>query len=153
MDYVELNKIFTQFCKKVNGWGALNYCASLKVFPALEKAGSSAKEIVESALKKSVKLSHCYKYTEQEILEDVEKSLLYVGDDGAYPNLDFVKSENFKIITTKILESIKTELSKSSQVIGVSIVEGHPFYPVFWDFSFILESNENAYLVVGSSSD
>lgn len=31
--------------------------------------------------------------------------------------------------------------------------EGHPFYPVFWDFAFLIEKNNDAIVFIGSSSD
>jgi hypothetical protein len=52
-----------------------------------------------------------------------------------------------------ILESI-AQLSKSSTKIkALALVEGHPAYPVFWDFAFLFLGENDCLLLVGSSSD
>jgi hypothetical protein len=31
--------------------------------------------------------------------------------------------------------------------------EGHPFYPVFWDFAYVIEKDGDAFVFIGASSD
>ena len=52
MNYSKINTLLKKFCKKANSSGALNYCVNMEVFPALNSAGESAKNILDAALKR-----------------------------------------------------------------------------------------------------
>ncbi|NRB82131.1 MAG: hypothetical protein HRU38_26345 [Saccharospirillaceae bacterium] len=49
-----------------------------------------------------------------------------------------------------ILESV---LMNASEISSFNFKEGHPFYPVFWDYSYKIVISDKTYILVGSSSD
>jgi hypothetical protein len=42
---------------------------------------------------------------------------------------------------------------RSVRVVAFRLKEGHPFYPVFWDFAFLIEIDQESILLMASSSD
>ena len=50
-------------------------------------------------------------------------------------------------------ESVTELVTKSEQVMGFWLKAGHPFYPVYWDYAFLFEVGNDAFVLIGSSSD
>ncbi len=54
---------------------------------------------------------------------------------------------------TNTLEDDATNYTVFLRAYRRACLEGHPGYPVFWDFAFLFVSNSNATILIGSSSD
>jgi hypothetical protein len=148
----DLNRLFSILCSNLNR-GSLNYCVSLALFHSPDKGGSNANEVVATAFGKSAVLGNTYGVTISELLEEVEKRFDFAGDDESHPGRDFHRSSLFKTMKTETLQKLNQFLFSADMVMGFWLKEGHPFYPVFWDFAFIIEHGSDAHLLVGSSSD
>ena len=86
-------------------------------------------------------------------MKEVQSCLEYRGDYGSHPGLEFLDSKKSSEMKTQILELLDKLVSESKQIIGFYFKEGHPFYPVFWDFTFVIEHEIDSYVLIGSSSD
>ena len=148
----DLNRIFSALCENLNR-GSLNYSVSLALFHSPNKGGSDAQEIVTAAFGKAATLGNTFVVTIGELLDEVEKGMDFIGDDGTYPSRNFLGSTLFQTMKAETLQKLNQFLSNADMVMGFWLKKGHPFYPVFWDFAFIVEHGADAHLLVGSSSD
>jgi hypothetical protein len=150
-----INMLLDQMCAKLNK-NSMNYSVSIEIFSALGMAGENTHDIVSEALKNPVILRRTDNVDALEILEELSKSLVYTeGESSAvHPNSEFLKSKNFLLLKGEILDCFQTVLQEASQIMSFSIKTGqHPFYPVWWDYGFIIEKDSNAYVLIGSASD
>ena len=148
----DLNRLLRELCARLNR-GSLNYSVDIALFGSPKTAGLSAKEIVTAALGNTATVGNTYSVTIAEIIEEVTKGINFCGDDGSHPNCNCLTSSSFQEMSTEILQKLRLFLSNADMVMGVWLNEGHPFYPVFWDFAFIVEHGLDAHLLVASSSD
>ncbi len=51
----------------------------------------------------------------------------------------------------KVFSSI--DMEHADMVVEFAFKQGHPNYPVFWDFAFDLHVKDKRWILVGSSSD
>ena len=147
-----LNLKLENILEKIND-DSMNYVANIQFFEAEGSAGEKAENIIKKALGSSALLGRTSTATEKEVIDELKQGLEYAGSEGAYPNKKYVGSEKHKNEVKAILKEVRNFTSTSSQIIGFWLKEGHPFYPVFWDFAFIIEQGKNAYVFIGSSSD
>lgn len=148
----DLDRLFAELCAKLNR-GSLNYGVDIAFFGSPKTAGSSAQSIITAALGNSAILRNTYATTTDEIIEEVEKGMNFCGDDDSHPNCDFLTSSSFEEMRTEILQRLNLFLSNADMVMGFWLKQGHPFYPVFWDFAFIVEHGFDSHLLIGSSTD
>jgi len=125
----------------------------IQFFPSVETFGSDASTIIKKALGEQAILGNTFSSSAKEAIEEIEKGLAYRGDDGSRPDWEFMDSEAFRKEKKEIMDTLSDMLSSCTQIIGFWLKSGHPFYPVFWDFAYILETKEGAFLLIGSSSD
>lgn len=87
------------------------------------------------------------------VCAEVEDALSYPGDDGAGPGESVLQSETF----VELIDELKGELlrlaSASRKIQRFWLQDGHPAYPVFWDFAFLFWEEDKATIFIGSSSD
>jgi hypothetical protein len=48
---------------------------------------------------------------------------------------------------------LREEFGHSDSIYYLWFAAGHPYYPVFWDFAFLIERQRDSFLFIGSSSD
>lgn len=77
----------------------------------------------------------------------------YQGDDGSHPGRDYLASMTFKQDADFVMAQLEGLVSGASLLTLFWLKEGHPFYPVFWDFAFMIERGDDAFVLIGSSSD
>ena len=56
-------------------------------------------------------------------------------------------------LLNRVVANAKATSSKANRIEKFRLDEGHPAYPVFWDFAFLFTSSDEATVLVGSSSD
>lgn len=147
-----LNPIFETLCDELNR-GGLNYTATVRVFRASGKAGKPLVDIVTSALARPAVIGGSAVATISDVLQEFNFGMNYIGDRGAHPTPGHVDSPDFVSARTRALELIECELASSDAIFSFWLKEGHPFYPVFWDFAFLIEQAADAFVFIGSSSD
>lgn len=144
-----LSRVFNQ----LNNWGALNYSASCGLFIAPNAADASLQEIVRQALQHEVVLHSSGSVTSSEVREIVTAALEYRGDSGSHPNLAYLDSSQFVHDRAAAFEALDALLASASLIAAVHFEEGHPYYPVFWHFAFVMTHGTDGLLLVGSVSD
>ena len=132
---------------------SLNYVAEISIFPAIPSAGRTTNEIVNEVLGSNAVIGNTFSATAKEVVKEFTSALNYVGDSGAHPNKEYVSTEQHKAHITDLERKLKPILSKAWKITGFTLKEGHPFYPVFWDFAFNIEIDGESHVVIGSSSD
>lgn len=116
-------------------------------------AGESLDSVVTAALGKDARVGAAQLAAKDEIMEALQSALRFKGDDGAHPSLNYLESpeseEDFDAVTSEV----QGILDQSDLLLSFWLESGHPFYPVFWDFAFLIETAEDSILFIASSSD
>ena len=138
-----MNDLLRKLEQKLPG---LNYVVSFSFF-------SSEDGNVFSSLDNLV-IGNLVELTPEYMLSDIESCIRYKGDRGDHPDLKFIASNEFEELVQGVLSHLRN-ISVDSKVWSVVIREGHPFYPVQWDFAYLIvnEFPYKNYLFIGSSSD
>jgi hypothetical protein len=133
--------------------GSLNYCANLALYEVKNATGENIEIVVAKALRKPVSLGNYRSCQTEEVVQEVQASLEFRGDESSHPSFEFLDSQEFLTMQHQILELLQRLLSDSTTIIGFYFKDGHPFYPVFWDYAYVIEHQKHTYVLVGSSSD
>ena len=149
----ELAKHLDVLCSGLNGGDALNYVANLRLYPCHGLAGSDPQRIVASGLGPDAVLSRTMDAGADEVIGELKRGLEYAGDDGAHPSKDYLGSDSFRREKQETVALLQGLLSISQKITAISLSSGHPFYPVFWELGYIIESGKDAFILIGSSSD
>jgi hypothetical protein len=149
----KINSLLAKMWSELND-NSSNYTATIEIFSAVGMAGESIEKIVSKALDKAIILGRTHSISPNEILNEIASSLEYnKGGTATHPNLKFIASNKFLLLKQEILNHLQTLLSSSEQTIQFWLKEGYPFYPVFWDYAFVIENKSDAYVLIGSASD
>jgi hypothetical protein len=131
----------------------INYSVSLRVYSGLPESTDDINSIVNRLIGHEAVLDGVRDVGVTEVLETLLQSLGYVGDEGAGPGPNVIRSADFSRLLGNIRDNV---LELSQTVYGIKsfeFAEGHPDYPVFWDFAYLFLGNNQHVLLVGSSSD
>ena len=88
-----------------------------------------------------------------EVLASLEEGLVYEGDEGSHPDRKYWASEQFAQDRRNAMAQVSSLLDSANQITSFWLKDGHPFYPVFWDFAFAIEKTNDVFIFIGSSSD
>lgn len=149
----EINKLLAKICRKLSSGDVVNYCANVEIFQGNSVTESNEIDLIISALGKNAEVGGVEKSNITELLDVIKECFEYVGDEGSYPNQVFLSSSEFKAELNQVLEQIKGLFLDNSEIFAFWLKEGHPFYPVFWDYAFLVKKDEGNYVLIGSSSD
>ena len=131
----------------------INYSVSLRVYSGLPESTDDINSIVIRLIGREAVLNGVRDVGVTEVVETLLQSLGYVGDDSAGPGPSVLRSADFSRLLGNICDSV---VQLSQTVYGIKsfeFAEGHPDYPVFWDFAYLFLGNDQHVLLVGSSSD
>jgi hypothetical protein len=128
----------------------LNYAVSLRLYgPSNSEQGLI--ETVKMLISEECELSSVVRISSNEAKTVMTNCLLYKGDEGSKPlELDSKKAEIIKLLNS-ILSTIGFE--NADMVVEFAFKQGHPAYPVFWDFAFDIHVKDKRWIFVGCSSD
>ena len=87
-----------------------------------------------------------------ELISDVSTSIGHVGDSGYGPIPERIQSERFQHLLRDSIDACRL-LCGNSHIELFWLKEGHPAYPVFWDFAFAIRHEHGCDILIGSSSD
>jgi hypothetical protein len=132
---------------------SLNYCASFKFVKCHGMAGRALQEILASGLGEGVVIGGVSAAGPADVLEALKDALAYQGDAGSHPGQGYATSETCRQDVSRVLAQVGALLEGASHIVSFRLKEGHPFYPVFWDFAFSIEKGTDAFVFIGSSSD
>ena len=133
--------------------GSLNYNASFLVVRCKDMAGEPLEKVLADAIGNAVTVGGSESATESDVVEAMRSALAYLGDNGSHPSREYMASATYVQDTELAASQLKTLLNGASLIISFWLKEGHPFYPVYWDFAFAAEQNNDTIVIIGSSSD
>ncbi|MBN8446147.1 MAG: hypothetical protein J0M22_11840 [Gammaproteobacteria bacterium] len=128
----------------------MNYAVFLRLYgPAAPELGLSSvlKTLVSAASEPSL-VAPASALQAMTIIKDC---LLYKGDEGSGPLALELKTAEILSLIDKVFSSI--DIEHADMVVEFAFKQGHPDYPVFWDFAFDLHVKDKRWILVGSSSD
>lgn len=76
--------------------------------------------------------------------------MLHAGDEAYGPLPSVLASEKFRELLASVLAHIEQSASSATLIEQFWLKEGHPAYPVFWDFAFVIASPLGVELFIGS---
>lgn len=130
-----------------------NYAVFLRVYRVAFIPDAPAEHYITEALGSSAVIGSVVSVDETTILADVEQSLRYVGDEGSGPEPNALRSRRFKELVPAVLNELKEMIAGAVLLSQFYLREGHPAYPVFWDFAFVIAGPSGGTVFIGSSSD
>jgi len=148
----KLNTLFSQVSESLNT-NSLNYCVNIGLYPCVGTANKEITEIVKSALGERALLGGYSKVDSNEILDAVIEGLKYEGDDSSHPNLTYLRSDSGQQAIQDVAFALNELLNESKSTFSFWLKEGHPFYPVFWDYAHVIEVASGTFVLIGCCSD
>jgi len=133
--------------------GGLNYAADIRFFEAVECVGKNAVDTIEAAIGNPIILGNTFVASTEDVILELRTALSHIGESSCHPNTSYVGTNKHKTDVYSIVNNIERKLKQAQQITGFWLKKGHPFYPVFWDFAFIVEFKDTACVLIGSSSD
>ena len=131
----------------------INYTVFLKSYSCAAEGVSQIENIVKKLVGHDVVLGNVRDISLAQLMQDLCDCLGYVGDDGAGPGPSTLNLPEFSNLLREVSSDITQVYERSGEVKSFRFLEGHPAYPVFWEFAFLFLGNDGYQLIVGSSSD
>lgn len=151
--YSEINDSLAAISKKLSRT-SLNYQADFSFFVSKETADEPLETAVRTILGERAEICMAQPVTKKDVIDELKDALQYRGDYGSHPSLDYIDSTESQIDFDQLIRRIQRMLDDSCDDIqSFRLKEGHPFYPVFWDFAFLIRTCGESILFIGSSSD
>jgi len=88
-----------------------------------------------------------------EVSNELSDCLGYAGDDGSGPGPRTLGQSEYSTLLKEIISNIAQVSFQCNGMKSFRIVDGHPAYPVFWEFAFLFIRNDVHHLLVGAASD
>lgn len=133
--------------------GGINYTTFLRSYAVHRCPGVSLEDLAKMALGQAVVIDDVQDVSASEIESELRECLAYAGDAGAGPEEGIIGSNEFCVLLDNICEDMKTQSEQSALLKSFRFKEGHPAYPVFWDFAFAFLREDGGKILVCSSSD
>jgi len=133
--------------------GGRNYSPSFMIVECKGMVGQSLQDVLDLAIDGAVVVGGSQSASKADVLRVVRTSLDFQGDDGAHPCRDYLASVEFKRDAELVMIQVGKLVDGADTIVSFWLKEGHPFYPVFWDFAFLIERSKDAVIFIGSSSD
>ncbi len=130
-----------------------NYSIFLRFYEVPSTADGDARSYICEALGSGASVGGIDEIEVAEVKVEIENLILYAGDNGAGPDASILNSSKL----AEMIASLKVELSQlaseAQKIERFWLNDGHPAYPVFWDFAFLFTGVDKATMFIGSSSD
>jgi hypothetical protein len=131
----------------------LNYVVAFDIHRVPRMPDATAEQYISAALGPKAIVGGLQPVAPTELLAEVERCLRYPGDRGHGPDPSALRSPEFERHVRSVLDYLKRSVAESSAVTTFWLREGHPLYPVMWDFAYLFEKAHCAVVFLGSSSD
>jgi hypothetical protein len=108
-------------------------------------------DTLKCLISKDSEIYRVVSFTPSEAVSEIMDMVLYKGDTGSGPLELESKAPEISELMGKVFSSIG--IKDAEMVVGFGFKNGHPAYPVFWDFAYDIHSKGKRWIFVGSSSD
>lgn len=146
------HQVLEEIAKTLNA-DTRNYSVYLQFFevPLPKSAGKEA--FIKTALGAEAVLGGIQEVEKSSVWPSLKDALLYAGANGAGPAAATIRSEKLLALMDVLENEVRYLVDAASNVESFWLQDGHPAYPVFWDFAFLMSGKAGASILIGSSSD
>ncbi len=144
--------ILSEMCERLNS-NATNYTVFLQSYQVTATAGESSGNRVSSALGAEALAVEFQEVTEDEIVAEIQDSLMFSGDTGEGPDAEVIASVEFANCLDELLAEVRKQAKAANKIERFWLKTGHPAYPVFWDFALLFSRTDASLVIIGSASD
>lgn len=130
-----------------------NYAVSLRRYPLAYIPNGEVTQYIEITLGPEAIVGGSQSVTAREMLEDIETSIRHQGDEAYGPKQQVFASEAFEEHLGNLMSYLREATAHAPELQTFWLEEGHPDYPVFWDFAYLINSPSASEIFMGSSSD
>lgn len=145
-------EILSQVAAFLNA-GGCNYTVFLSAFTTPSQAAEPFEQTIRRAVGPQSVAADLQPISVAELVNEIDVSLRYAGDSGAGPEPRAVQSAEFEALLAGLLAQVRHEAMSGTALQRFRFRDGHPAYPVFWDFAFLMAGPKKSVVLVGSSSD
>lgn len=138
---------------KIINHEAYNYTVFAQAYNVCCSSNEPSSFLIERAIGQDVVVDGFKEVGLKNTLDNIEKCLTYRECDSNDVALNLDDSEELKYLLGELKADIKKAFQISNKVEEFWFSEGHPAYPVFWDFAYIFRYADRAFIFIGSSSD
>jgi len=132
----------------------INYSVFLRVYSGGAPPGLPTAQAIAAILGAECIVSDVCNLDAGQMEAVLRNNLAYAGNAGAGPGTATLASLQFRQLLDAIIEDCRAKHARSRVAGSFTIADdGHPAYPVFWDFNLFFCDADSYTLVVGSSSD
>ena len=149
----DINNLLQAICDKLSEGDALNYVADAEIYQAEITGENNEIELIKKTFGKDAAVGAIYKSDLVQLLRTVKECFEYEGDGGSHPNRNYLKTEQLRVNINAILENLKDLFQESDEIYEFGLGKGHPFYPVIWDYAFLVKNDKEYFILIGSCSD
>ena len=130
-----------------------NYQVFLRAYRTPFVPNAPAEWYIAQALGPTAVVGGIAPATGPEIAAEVERGLRYTCDAGSGPKASALQSRRFGSLVPAVLAELRPVAAEATLLAQFWLRDGHPAYPVFWDFAFVIAGPPGGVVLVGSSSD
>ncbi len=146
------HQILEEIAKTLSADG-LNYTVFLKFFEVPLPNPTGKEAIIKMVFGAAAALGGLQKVEKASVWPSLRDALLYAGDDAAGPDAGTLRSERFLALMGVLEDEVHNLVEAANATESFWLQGGHPAYPVFWDFAFLISGKAGASVLIGSSSD
>ena len=128
----------------------INYEVWLNIYGPFE-VSVDLDQLLKEHVSKDAIISESHSTSICEAQDDIMSMILYEGDSSSGPTELTNKRNELTELMGNVFKLIK--IADATNVVSFGFSEGHPAYPVFWDFAYDIQSNDSRLLFIGCSSD
>jgi hypothetical protein len=148
MDHPELDAI----ARFLNA-GSMNYSVFLRAYVVESGQADSAATLVRRAVGDAAVIEMGGAVSVHDVLADMTSSLAYAGGEGSGPDGSRLYSDQFRELLSGVISMTCKLADRSTRIERFKFKNGHPAYPVFWNFAFLLTGSGESVVFVGAGSD
>lgn len=148
-----MNNQFLHKIEELLNVGAWNYTVFLRFYETTLSGQPVKEAAIKSLLGVEATLRSIDEVDKSLVWPVIESSLLYTGTDGEGPAESTMKSAEFSELMMLLGNEVRNLVDEAVNIDSFELQDGHPAYPVFWDFAFLFSGEASASILIGSSSD
>jgi hypothetical protein len=149
----KLRILLVKTCKSLNRGDVSNFQVSIGLFLGKTNQVGNEEDSIREILGPSTVVGGVEMISLEQLLATVRECFEWRGDDAAHPNRRYQFSDGFSADVINILSDLRFLSTDALGIWEFWLSDGHPFYPVFWEFAFLIKKSTKNYVFIGSSSD
>ncbi|WEQ56890.1 hypothetical protein LV564_07455 [Komagataeibacter nataicola] len=130
-----------------------NYSVFLKSVSIKPYENMDSVKTIKKAFGENVVVDNIRQIRKEDVWQILDSSLYYAGDAGAGPSAESLSSREFHAVVHNLRGQVENILGSATRVEAFRFREGHPAYPVFWNFALVFTGETFVTILIGSSSD